>query len=162
MRAWRISRKRYAKNAFDGEGAYRYGGRWNCRGVRVVYLSSNAALAALDVLVNAADPQLLHTIPHVAIPVEFDESLLTRPERLPKNWKDDPPPQSAARIGDAWVMAGSSLVLEVPSAVIPFEKNYLLNPAHPAMRSLHIGDPQAFSFDSRLLRRHTSQKITPA
>ena len=156
MRAWRISRKRYAKNAFDGEGAYRYGGRWNSRGVRVVYLSSSPALAALEVLVNAADPQLLRTIPHLAIPVEFDSSLLTRPERLPKNWSDDPPPKSAARMGDTWVISAVSLLLEVPSAVIPFENNYLLNPAHPAMRSLHIGNPQAFSFDPRLLRRPTS------
>jgi RES domain-containing protein len=152
VRAWRISRERYTKNAFDGEGAYRYGGRWNSRGVRVVYLSSSPALAALEVLVNAANPQLLHTIPHVAIPVEFADSLLTRPERLPKNWKEDPPPKSAARIGDTWIMSGDSLLLEVPSAVIPFEKNYLLNPAHPGMRSLHIGMPQAFSFDPRLVR----------
>jgi RES domain-containing protein len=55
------------------------------------------------------------------------------------------------RIGDAWVMSAASLLLEVPSAVIPFEQNYLLNPAHPAMGSLHIGKPQAFSFDPRLL-----------
>jgi RES domain-containing protein len=155
VRAWRISKKRHAKNAFDGEGAYRYGGRWNSRGVRVVYLSSSPALAALEVLVNAADPQLLHTVPYVVISVEFDQSLLTRAERLPKNWKEDPPPKSAARIGDAWVLSGASLFLEVPSAVIPFENNYLLSPVHPAMRSLHIDNPQAFSFDPRLVRRRT-------
>jgi RES domain-containing protein len=151
VKAWRISKKRYAKNALDGEGAYRYGGRWNSRGVRVVYLSSSPALAALEVLVNA-DAQLLLAVPYVAIAVEFDESLVTRPERLPKNWRDDPPPKSAARIGDNWVVSAASLLLEVPSAVIPFEQNYLLNPAHPAMGSLRIGKPQAFSFDPRLLR----------
>jgi RES domain-containing protein len=151
VKAWRISKKRYAKNALDGEGAYRYGGRWNSRGVRVVYLSSSPALAALEVLVNA-DAQLLLAVPYVAIAVEFDESLVTRPERLPKNWRDDPPPKSAARIGDDWVVSAASLLLEVPSAVIPFERNYLLNPAHPAMGSLRIGKPQAFSFDPRLLR----------
>jgi RES domain-containing protein len=151
VKAWRISKKRYAKNALDGEGAYRYGGRWNSRGVRVVYLSSSPALAALEVLVNA-DAQLLQAIPYVAIAVEFDESLVTRPERLPKNWRDDPPPKSAARIGDAWVMSAASLLLEVPSAVISFEHNYLLNPAHPDMNALHIGKPQAFSFDPRLLK----------
>jgi RES domain-containing protein len=151
VKAWRISKKRYAKNALDGEGAYRYGGRWNSRGVRVLYLSSSPALAALEVLVNA-DAQLLLAVPYVAIAVEFDESLVTRPERLPKNWRDDPPPKSAARIGDDWVVSAASLLLEVPSAVIPFERNYLLNPAHPAMGSLRIGKPQAFSFDPRLLR----------
>lgn len=155
MRAWRISKKRYAKNAFDGEGAYRYGGRWSSPGIGVVYLSSSPALAALEVLVNAADPQLLYTIPYVVIPVEFDELLLTRLERVPKNWKEDPPPKSAARIGDAWAMSAPSLLLEVPSAVIPFENNYLLNPAHRAMGSLHICNPQAFSFDPRRLRRPT-------
>jgi RES domain-containing protein len=151
VKAWRISKKRYAKNALDGEGAYRYGGRWNSRGVRIVYLSSSPALAALEVLVNA-DAQLLLAVPYVAIVVEFDESLVTRSERLPKNWRDDPPPKSAARIGDDWVVSAASLLLEVPSAVIPFERNYLLNPAHPAMGSLRIGKPQAFSFDTRLLR----------
>jgi len=53
------------------------------------------------------------------------------------------------------VMSAPSLLLEVPSAVIPFEKNYLLNPAYRAMGSLHIGNPQVFSFDTRLLRRQT-------
>jgi RES domain-containing protein len=150
--------KNIRQKRFDGEGAYRYGGRWDSRGVRVVYLSSSPALAALEVLVNVADPQLLYTIPYVVIPVEFDEAHLSRPERLPKKWKEDPPPKAAARIGDAWVMSAASLLLEVPSAVVPFENNYLLNPAHPAMGSLHIGDPQGFNFDPRLLRRQSSRE----
>ena len=105
--------------AFSGEGAFRYGGRWNSRGVPVVYLGGNPSISALEIVVNTDDSEDLYRIPYVLIPVDFDEALVTRPQSLPDDWKQDPPPPSCAAVGDEWLRSDRSAVLEVPSAVIP-------------------------------------------
>jgi len=58
---------------------------------------------------------------YVLVPVGYDEGLISRPASLPSDWNADPPPLSAAAVGDAWVLSGTSAVLEVPSAVIHSE-----------------------------------------
>jgi RES domain-containing protein len=150
VRAWRICQQKYAASAFSGDGAFRYGGRWNSRGISVVYLGGNPSIAALEVVVNTDDPEDLPRIPYVLIPVDFDETLVSRPDKLPDDWNQDPPPPSAAAVGDAWVRSGKSAILEVPSAVIPLERNYLLNPQHPDIHLISFREPEPFKFDSRL------------
>jgi RES domain-containing protein len=150
LKAWRITKQRLSKGAFSGEGAFRYGGRWNSPGTRVVYLASNQALAALEVLVNTESKDDLVRIPYVLIGVEFDEDWGKKPDKLPKDWAANPAPPSAARVGDLWVRANSSALLEVPSAVIQTEKNFLLNPAHPDFTNVRIGKPEPFGFDPRV------------
>ena len=149
-KAWRITKQRLSKTAFSGEGAFRYGGRWNSPGTRVVYLASNQALAALEILVNTENKDDLVRIPYVLIGVEFDEDWVKKPDALPKDWAANPAPASAARVGDQWVRDNSSALLEVPSAVIQTEKNFLLNPAHPEFRNVRIGKAEPFGFDSRV------------
>ena len=150
MRAWRICQSKYAASAFSGEGAFRYGGRWNSRGASVVYLGGNPSIGALEIIVNTDDPEDLYRIPYVLIPVDFDEALITRPDKLPDDWNQDPPPPSTSAIGDAWVASGKSAILEVPSAVIAMERNYILNPQHPDFHKINFGKPEPFKFDSRL------------
>jgi RES domain-containing protein len=72
------------------------------------------------------------------------------PVQLPRGWRRFPAPASLRRFGDAWLQAGETVVLAVPSAVIPIEKNYLLNPSHPEMKNIQIGRPQRFQLDFRL------------
>ena len=150
LKAWRITKQRHSESAFSGEGAFQYGGRWNSPGTRVVYLASNQSLAALEILVNTENKDDLVRIPYVLIEVEFDENWVTKPAELPQDWAVNPAPASAARVGDQWVRANASALLEVPSAVIQTEKNFLLNPAHPNSRNLKIGKPTPFAFDSRV------------
>ena len=69
-RAWRIVREDHGYTAFDGEGAWRFGGRWNSRGTRTVYTSATLSLAALETLVHLNPPVAFK---YVAIPIEFDE-----------------------------------------------------------------------------------------
>lgn len=151
LTAWRIFKKKLARTAFSGTGARLYGGRWNSPGTAVVYLSESKALAALEMLVHleAADA-LKH---YQVCRVTFDDSLVERvdPATLPKAWRKDPPPRAVQRLGDEWVAAACSAVLQVPSAIVPTERNYLLNPAHPDMRRITIGPPESFRFDRRLL-----------
>ena len=148
--AWRIVKEKHAAAAFSGEGAARTAGRWNSRGVRVVYTSSTKSLAALEILVHLNPPVLFK---YVAIRIKFEGALMeiVAPRTLPADWRDEPPPPSSKRIGDAWVQAARSAVLALPSVIIPGEPNYLLNPAHPDFKKISIGKPQGFAFDPRLL-----------
>jgi RES domain-containing protein len=139
--AWRIVKARHAAAAFDGEGARIAGGRWNSAGLPVVYVAGSAALAALEMLVHLGRSA---TVPdYVLIGCTFAESLvvvLDRP-RLGESWRASPAPARLQQIGDAWLKSGVSAALEVPSAVIPNESNYLLNPRHPSFASLKLSPP---------------------
>jgi len=149
-RAWRIVREEHGSAAFDGEGAWRFGGRWNSRGTRMIYTSGTLSLAALETLVHLNPPVAFK---YVAIPVEFDEALVETfaTSDLPADWNEEPPPPSTAEIGDRWVNESRSPVLELPSVIIPAEPNYLLNPAHSEFKRIRIGKPVRFSFDPRLI-----------
>jgi RES domain-containing protein len=151
--SWRITTARYRDNAFDGEGTRLYGGRWNSRGKRIVYIASSAALAALELLVRMGPRKSLTD--YVLFACSFEESLAEEVDRkqLPPNWRRTPPPHELRRVGDVWVDRGSSAVLRVPSAVIETEDNYLLNPEHVDFPKIEIHDPVPFSLDLRLLRR---------
>ncbi len=148
--AWRIVHRRFAEIAFTGEGARRFGGRWNSPGRPVVYTAQSQALAALEILVHLDSERLLRH--YLAIPVTIAPHLIEHlsPSYLPKNWRAYPAPRSTHAIGDAWLARASSPVLQVPSVVIPSESNFLLNPAHPHFRKLRLGSPVPFLFDPRL------------
>jgi RES domain-containing protein len=147
---WRIVPETRAHDAFIGEGAKLYGGRWNSSGVAVVYGSQHKSLAALELLVHR-DPRRPSRF--TAFLFQFPESLVeTVPFRgLPEDWRQEPPPPSTQQIGDAWMKESRSGLLAVPSIIIPEELNYVLNPGHPDFRKITIGKPQEFAFDARLL-----------
>jgi RES domain-containing protein len=148
--AWRMVREARAAEAFTGEGARQYGGRWNSPGVPVVYSSAHLSLAALETLVHL---QPRGSLRFVVFPVEFDEALVERlpASDLPLQWRTEPPGGATMTLGDAWSRAARSAVLAVPSVVVPQETNYLLNPLHPAFGRISIKQPLDFSFDPRLL-----------
>ena len=85
--------------------------------------------------------------------MRFDERAVERldPKRLPANWRRAEPPSALARLGAAWAVEANSLLLEVPSAVVPPETNFVLNPRHPEFGSLEIGAAEPFDLDARLL-----------
>jgi RES domain-containing protein len=149
--AWRIVKTRFAAQVFDGEGARLYGGRWHSVGVRMVYTAGSVSLAVLEILVNLENTDVLPAYSLCA--VNFDDGLVTTLDRsrLPSNWRDSPSPPELLAIGDAWIASGKSAVLEVPSAVVESESNYLINPAHPDFAALVIESPRPFSLDPRLL-----------
>jgi RES domain-containing protein len=150
--AWRIVKRRHAETAFDGEGARLYGGRWNSPGVAAIFASESRALATLEVL---AGLQTNSPLPgYVLIPAEFDESLVVAVEleELPPDWKRSPPPPSTQRLGDDWIARDESAVLRVPSALVPKESNYVLNPQHPDFSGVNIGEAEPLLVGPRLLR----------
>src|SRR5947208_5084950 len=127
---WRIVKERHAATAFSGEGAARTGGRWNSRGVPVVYTSCTKALAALESLVHLNAPVRFK---YVGFRIKFEAALVETflATALPADWQAEPPPPATKALGDAWVRESRSAVLALPSVIISDELNYLLNPAHP-------------------------------
>ncbi len=153
MKSWRICKSKHSQNAFDGEGARFYGGRWNSTCFRMIYTAESIALAALEIIVNLGrDTKLIGK--YVVIPVEFDVKLAQElnPRLLPKNWKSYPVPCDTQAIGDHWIASQKSVILRVPSVIVPDEHCYLINPRHPDFRKLKIGKPQKFEWDSRLAK----------
>jgi RES domain-containing protein len=149
VRVWRLCRRRYA--AFEGEGARIAGGRWNRRGTAVVYTSATLSLAALEYFVNLEVSEAPDDLVSIFADVPDDTPMATVELRdLPRNWRRYPPPESLTDIGTEWVTRGREAVLCVPSAVVPLERNYLLNPSHAAFGKILFGPPQPFSLDPRL------------
>lgn len=150
MRVWRIAREAY--DPLDGEGPRRFGGRWNSRGTPVIYTAAHLSLAALEVLVHA-DPDLIPndlTVFEVDVP---DDLAVERIEiaALPADWQSMAEHVICRQLGDAWLERGDKCVLAVPSAIIPEETNYLINPAHAESARVRVVSSRPFVFDPRLL-----------
>ena len=140
---WRLARRPFI--AMDGAGARLYGGRWNRRGLAMVYCAEHLSLAVLEVLVHLElDPEDFPA-DYVKIPIEIPRSVkLDRIERLPDEMRQ------TVEIGSRWYRSGKTLGLLVPSVIVPEERNLLLNPTHPYFPRLKVLDAQPFRFDPRL------------
>lgn len=117
----------------------------------MVYLGSSLALAALETLVHAPRFKLLEES-YLYFEVNIAEAFLLEldPADLPADWRSAEIPKSTQRIGDAWCRSRASLLLSVPSRVMPQERNYLLNPEHPERSEMEVRGPLEFQFDERL------------
>jgi RES domain-containing protein len=153
MRVWRLCQERFASAAFTGDGARLYGGRWHRAGMPAIYTSSTLSLAALDVLVHF-DHELAPAR-FVAFPVSIPTAVRLQrlsAKQLPRNWRALPAPDETQDLGSKWLKSRKSVGLIVPSALVPQERNVLLDPTHPDFARLRIGTPEPFSFDPRLVR----------
>ncbi len=148
---WRITTARFAQTAFSGEGARLHGGRWNPKGCELVYTAESQSLALLELMVQD-DPLRAH---YVLIPAALPSDLrMTQLDaaQLPDHWRTLGARDVLQAMGMEWFRAGLTAVLSVPSAVLPEERNYLLNPRHPDFARIVIGEPRSLATDTRLLR----------
>ena len=148
--SWRIVKAALAATAMDGEGARINGGRWNSPGTAVVYTSQSRSLAVLEILAHVQSSEIL--LSYVTIPVSFPDSLVEviDPADLPEDWRENPAPSALKEIGDRWTAAKRSAVLQIPSAIVPDEHNFVLDPRHPDFASVVVGEPTGFRIDPRL------------
>ncbi|OLL28547.1 hypothetical protein BTH42_27085 [Burkholderia sp. SRS-W-2-2016] len=155
LTAWRVVTERYADSAFSGEGARLYGGRWNPKGIAMVYTAQTQSLALLEMLVQDAPLRARYLMIPAHIPEEIVERL--DPASLPRDWRDLTARTELQRVGAAWTQKRTSAVLAVPSAVVPAETNYLLNPNHPDFALITPGTRDEWLTDPRLLRRSVTK-----
>jgi len=151
MIVYRLGKKAYCRD-LSGKGAELYGGRWNSKGTALLYTSASRALAFAEVAVHL--PFGLTPRDYGIVSIEIPDAIpisQLREKDLPPHWRDYPHGDSTQQIGDAFAAAGKSLVLRVPSAVVPGDFNYLLNPAHPQMKEVTIMAVESFDFDSRFV-----------
>ncbi|MES1261899.1 MAG: RES family NAD+ phosphorylase [Acidobacteriota bacterium] len=150
MLVWRITPRLHAANPLSGEGAARYANRWNSKGVRVGYTSSSRPLAVLEMLVHVTRD----TVPDdlVLLPIEVPDAFITEARDLPAKWNDFPYRDDSRAVGDAWIKTASSAALLVPSAVLPRERNLLINPLHPQFSGIRIHPAEQPALDPRLFR----------
>jgi len=150
LTVWRMVTVRFAKSAFSGEGARLYGGRWNRKGIPLVYTSGSQSLAMLEMLVQDEPLRAHYVVIDVRIPkaVAIDR---IKVEDLPADWRDVAARDKLQLMGTEWAARQSAAVLAVPSAVVPSETNYLLNPLHLDFRKIKTGRPQKVMTDPRLL-----------
>lgn len=149
IKVWRLAKGEYV--ASNGDGAKKYGGRWNPPGLAVVYTSESLSLVALEALVHA-DSDLL-PVDLVILSADIPDTLPIQSltlKQLPSKWNDFPVPSALQAIGVDWVRANKFVGLRVPSAVVVQESNVLLNPAHPDFSHIHWEDVGLFQWDSRL------------
>lgn len=151
LKLFRICDPQYAETPdqmLSGEGAFRYGGRWNTPGSRVVYLAESLSLAAYELLVHVPDQVIA---PYKRILVEVPEKLIMTLDDsvLPDDWQEPGHPELVA-IGDDWIASEQSLGLSVPSALIPGERNVMLLQDHPDFDKVRAGEIEDFRYDARL------------
>ncbi len=150
--AWRLTPSAFA-GALDGEGASLAGGRWNSRGVPMLYTSSHLSLCVLEVLVNIPprmrDDLTVFEAVRLRIPDDAGTTEIGIGQFEAMLSSSDP--QAACRkVGDRWIAEGQNFVLAAPSVIVPEEQNLMLNPAHPRMRDVAIVSTRRFDFDARL------------
>lgn len=150
MRIWRICRRPFSRAPLDGRGGLVVAGRWHTPRRLVTYASESLALASLEVLVHS-DVDLL---PSDLVAIEIDVPAKVKigeikVKDLPRTWRKHPGPRRLQELGNDWLDRGRMAVLRVPSALVPTESNFLVNPLHPALSELRVVRSFKFSFDER-------------
>ena len=163
MKVYRVLRRKYARIPFDGEGAYRFGGRWSSPGVRISYASEHQSLAMLEYFVHLDKEEAPTDLVIAAadIPDDLSREQIALGD-LPANWRAATAPPELARFGDEFVERAEHCLLLVPSALAPAENNCLINPSHPDYRKIVVSGIEPLSYDPRMFakkpprpRRHT-------
>jgi RES domain-containing protein len=156
MRIFRLAKEkagRYLADDLSGYGAAIAGGRWNPKGMAVLYTCCHASTAVLEARVHAAGviPQDHYFLVTLELPDEL--ALEAYEPVLPPDWNDlSRDPASTVAIGRGWLEVGQSLVMRVPSVVCPTDHNLLLNPLHPHMGHVKVLGKEAFGLDPRLFK----------
>jgi RES domain-containing protein len=150
MIVYRICKKEYSHD-LSGKGAELSGGRWNSKGIAMLYTCQSRALCLAEVAVH---------LPLSSIPNDYYLTSILLPKTavqmhdkvLHKSWKNFPYSQLTRNIGDAFIKANKFLILKVPSAVVQGDFNFLINPHHSSFYKVKISSTEPFEFDSRLFK----------
>lgn len=149
MNIYRIVRKEYAED-ISGNGAFIHGGRWNGKGQYALYCAEHISLAVLEIVVNYNSTLMsIRPIYHL-IEIQIPENAITQIDNsvLKKNWQHDI--EYTQYIGDQFLLSQSALALKIPSAVIPEEYNYLINPMHNEFKKIKVASNKVYGLDNRL------------
>lgn len=157
-RVWRIATDTpdYTADDLNGTGAKFSGGRWNRKGVPMVYASASIALACLETLVHLGPTPLPlnRYLVQIDIPDPVFEKRgifeqLASPARR-VGWDAEPAGRVSLTLGSEWALSLASAILDIPSVIVAEERNYLINPAHPEAALITATKLRRFHYDDRL------------
>lgn len=151
MQVYRLIKERFLATPLSAEGSRRLGGRWNPSGVGILYTSASPELALLEQIVH------LRSLPYSDLPkLVLLTLVLPEPPRLitiqdlPLDWRDEADFSSNHQLLNDWLLTPDTMVIGVPSAVVPDSFNYLLHPAHPSFANVSVARTSTFPVDPRL------------
>lgn len=151
MIVYRIVDSEYIEGAYSGKGAEEFPGRWNYKGIPIVYTSESLSLCALELFVHLNDRGRKGQYVSISATISKSISILSIPlTGLPDDWNSDPPITATRSMGSEWARSKRSAVLKVPSAVVSGEFNYLINPHHPSFSKIVVHSPVPFVYDPRM------------
>ena len=159
IRIYRVLRRKYARFPFDGEGAYRFGGRWSSPGIRLSYASEHQSLAMLEyfVHIDKDDPPTDLVLAIAEVPEDLIRERV-KMDDLPANWRAPAAPLELARVGDEFVHRGEHCLLLVPSVLSPGENNCLINPVHPDYGKIVIRKAGPLIYDPRMFQKQRGRR----
>jgi RES domain-containing protein len=147
----RITTRRFVDSAFSGEGARLFGGRWNRPGQALVYAAQSRSLALLEMLVQDDPLRANYVLIPAHLPGAVSQERMDA-SALPAGWRNQNERAQLQALGTQWLRESRSCVLGVPSAVVPAEFNFLINPLHPDFAHITVGEPELLETDLRLIR----------
>jgi len=148
MELFRLTKEKHAN--LEGIGGLLFGGRWHEKGARVIYAASSRSLAILEYLVHISDPLLLPdalVLMTIFVPDNLKISVIEE-SSMPANWHENQ--TITRRLGTSFLKDNINLLMRVPSALVPHEYNFIINPLHRDMQFCKIDNISKFSFDQRL------------
>jgi RES domain-containing protein len=156
IETWRIGTDTpdYTAEDMKGVGAKTTGGRWNRKGMALVYTASTRALACLETVVHLSAGGL--PLNRYLVRIEIPDEVWARRQTLTENttplgWDALPAGKISLDIGDQWLSDEESCVLEVPSIVVPEELNILINPIHPDAVLIVASKVRKWMYDERIM-----------
>ncbi|WP_290699359.1 RES family NAD+ phosphorylase [Lacinutrix sp.] len=151
MRVFRIAKKQYLED-LSGEGSRLFGGRWNKKGMAMLYFSDSLSTSLLEILVHLDFKHLTNDFGYIEL--EIPDNLIDtklKLKDLDKNWRDNPPKSSTTILGTEFLKANKKLAYKVPCAILPMASNILINPRHKDIAKLKVIKIADLDIDSRLI-----------
>jgi RES domain-containing protein len=150
---YRIVHKQYQDDPFSGKGGLYNKSRWASRGQLVSYAADHLATATLETLTGLQRADLMAEMVYARAEIDAEHTSTLPEEDLPDGWDRLPATNATRDVGDAWLETENSVVLRVPSVVLPHTYNYVVNAAHPDRPALRVAEVAPLLLDNRVLAR---------
>ena len=150
MKVYRISKCEFISD-LEGTGAARYPGRWNSKGTYILYTAATPSLALLESVVHISNIAV-SSYCMICLSVPEDKIKTITSTELPASWSANPPADVLKKIGDSFIKENKFLALKIPSAIMPEENNFLLNPGHPDFKLVTVVYTRNIPIDERFLK----------
>jgi len=149
LRLYRIAKQRFIED-LSGEGARLYGGRWNKKGTSMLYFSEHLSLCVLEILVHIEQQLISNNFYFIEVEVPDNIIKSIPKEELPLNWQSNVLVSSTQDFGSEWIASNKGLALKIPSAVLGYENNVIVNPSHTSFSKLKVIRIEKLNLDARL------------